>query len=128
MAFENRSARRLKASRAPLKRTRAAVVGAWIFAGALAGTGACSFVVENEVNQCAADADCARFGAGAVCREGLCAPPDNTGDQCFEGVPTTNDELLNKCTDAQCIPFDNCARLGLCDGAELPALVDPVAP
>ncbi len=30
-----------------------------------------------------------------------------------------------KCTNSSCVPFDNCARIGLCDGAALPALIPP---
>src|SRR5690242_20235602 len=41
---------------------------------------------------------------------------------CFQGKPTTNLELLNACTTADYVPFDNCARLGICDGGALPAL------
>ncbi|MBX3234304.1 MAG: hypothetical protein KIT84_21560 [Labilithrix sp.] len=41
---------------------------------------------------------------------------------CFRGTPTTNEELLNACTRAACVPFDNCARLGLCDGGLLGAI------
>lgn len=32
------------------------------------------------------------------------------------------------CPDNLCLPFDNCTRLGLCDGAPLPALVAPSKP
>lgn len=38
---------------------------------------------------------------------------------CFAGTPTTSDEFANACTHAQCVAFDNCARLGVCDDAGL---------
>jgi hypothetical protein len=130
VTIENRSFRRAGASSGSLRKipSRAAIVGGFLLAGLLAGAGACSLVVEDRENQCETDADCSRLAVGAVCRSGICAPADGAGDQCFEGEPSTNDEFLNRCTDAQCTAFDNCARLGLCDGAELPALVDPVNP
>lgn len=45
---------------------------------------------------------------------------------CFEGTPTTNEQFLNACSHADCVPFDNCARLGVCDGA-LPGVSPPDA-
>jgi hypothetical protein len=50
------------------------------------------------------------------------------GPTCFSGTPTTDAEFFNQCTNATCVEFDNCARLGLCNGAALPALIDPPAP
>ncbi len=44
---------------------------------------------------------------------------------CFAGTPTTNLQFLNACTTADYVVFDNCARIGLCDGGSLPALRDP---
>jgi hypothetical protein len=32
---------------------------------------------------------------------------------------------MNACTDSQYVVIDNCARIGLCDGGSLPALVSP---
>jgi hypothetical protein len=32
---------------------------------------------------------------------------------CFKCAPAKNDEFLNACTDGQCTPFDNTARLPL---------------
>ena len=34
---------------------------------------------------------------------------------CFNGTPSSPDQFANACTTATAIPFDNCARLGLCD-------------
>jgi ABC-type phosphate transport system substrate-binding protein len=49
----------------------------------------------------------------------------NGFDGCFPGNPTTNNELLNACTPATCIAYDNCAHLGLCNDAALPSTIDP---
>jgi hypothetical protein len=45
---------------------------------------------------------------------------------CFQGTPLTDTDFFNACTTAEYLRFDNCARLGLCDGA-VPPLVDPPA-
>lgn len=39
---------------------------------------------------------------------------------CYDCPPVTNDQHLNACTDAQCTPFDNVARLPLYNGGNLP--------
>ena len=88
----------------------------------------CSVIVEGETNQCVSDADCAAFGTHPFCIEGICVESGLGPPGCFYGAAQTNDEFQNQCTDSQCIPFDNCARLGLCGGAELPPLIDPPAP
>lgn len=41
-------------------------------------------------------------------------------DGCFPGTPKTPDEIQNACTSADCVVFDNCKMLGLCDDAGLP--------
>jgi hypothetical protein len=46
---------------------------------------------------------------------------------CFRGTPSTDADFFNQCTTAQFARFDNCARMGLCDGAVWP-LIDPIAP
>jgi hypothetical protein len=60
------------------------------------------------------------------------ATADGSADAgCTPKAPVTQDDFLNeKCTNAQCLSFDNCARVGLCPGVDggdggLPALVDP---
>jgi hypothetical protein len=53
------------------------------------------------------------------------AGPALTPPGCFAGIPTTNSEIINACTNAQYVVIDNCARIGLCDGGMLPALVPP---
>jgi hypothetical protein len=107
----------------------------------LAPTGvACSLILDKNKDQCTQNGDCARFGAGYSCNAGLCATrsgvlPDGATDPdgaapdggCIPKTPkSSTEEFLNEpCTGSTCIPFDNCARLGLCDGGRLPALVDP---
>jgi hypothetical protein len=44
---------------------------------------------------------------------------------CFYGTPTQPQDFLNQCGLAECLSFDNCARLGLCDGGALPPLTTP---
>jgi hypothetical protein len=122
--------------------------------GLVIASAACSLIVNTDTTQCSTDGDCAGFAAGAVCRDSVCVKaggpgsgldgdvegstngeggpggeagplgPCQTGG--FRGTPTTNAEFLNQCTGAQCLPFDNCAKLGLCggDAGFLPA-VDP---
>jgi hypothetical protein len=45
---------------------------------------------------------------------------------CVSGTPSTDADFFNQCTNSQFMRFDNCARLGLCNG-EIPPLLDPVA-
>ena len=119
---------------------RARTVAAVVVAVALT---ACSLLVNKDKNQCSSSRDC---GSGASCVDGVCvigsggldgsndAPGDGpaTGDAgCAPKAPVTQDDFLNeKYTNAECIPFDNCARVGLCPGVDggdggLPALVSP---
>lgn len=92
------------------------------------GPAACSLVVEQRDRQCASDSDCAKLSPGAVCRDEVCVAPPTSAATCASGEPTTPAQFLNRCTDAQCIPFDNCARLGLCNGQARPARIDPPSP
>jgi hypothetical protein len=110
---------------------------------------ACSLIVDKDKDQCSSTADCSPAGS-AMCIDGVCVvgggsdaandgnavADSQTGDGATDGacvpkVPVSQDDFLNeKCTNAQCIPFDNCARIGLCPGVDggdggLPALVDP---
>ncbi|WP_257460749.1 hypothetical protein [Archangium lipolyticum] len=89
----------------------------------LAGTTGCSLVLDSGAAQCATDEDCVRFGSYPICQEGLCVPSGLGPPGCFRGEPSSEEQYRNQCTLAQCVPFDNCARLGLCDGASLPPLV-----
>jgi hypothetical protein len=105
---------------------------------------ACSLILDKEKDQCASNGDCAKFGSGYTCNAGVCQKPTASTDGavdpdgavnpdggdagCTPKVPkVSREEFLNEtCTDSKCIPFDNCARLGVCEGdAALPALVDP---
>ncbi len=88
----------------------------------LAGTG-CSLSLDTESTQCATDDDCVRFGTYPVCQEGVCVPSGLGPPGCYRGEASSEDQYLNQCTASQCIAFDNCARLGLCNGEALPALV-----
>lgn len=103
--------------------------------------GACSLALNQDKNQCQADADCNAIAAGRTCRAGVCEPapkadvpppqltegpvipappPPSTALPCASPAPT--------CANNICVPFDNCARLGLCAGAALPPLVAPPKP
>jgi len=98
-------------------------------------TTACSLLVNTDKNQCSADSDCTR---PAACVQGVCVlgavNPDGgdaqsdgptTDGGCVPKPPVSPDDFLNeKCTNSECIPFDNCARVGVCDGG-LPPLVTP---
>ena len=108
---------------------------------------ACTAILNQGADQCSADTDCVRFGAQYTCSQGLCRDPNapssssgsggaSSGNQpdgsttedggCVPTPKTRNADFYNEsCTNASCVPFDNCARLGLCDGAALPALVSP---
>ena len=41
---------------------------------------------------------------------------------CYNCAPTTNDQFLNACTDATCVPFDNERRLPRYNGGDLPPI------
>ena len=114
----------------------------------LLGLAACTALLNTSADQCGSDADCKKFSATAVCQVGVCvdnaasneagteggmvvtdgSAPDgssNLPDGCTPKTPVTQNDYLNEtCTNATCIPFDNCARLGVCDGS-LPALIVP---
>ena len=131
--------------RSKMKRGRALALALF-----LAPVAACSVLLNTSADQCSTNADCAKLSATAVCQSGVCvdnatsggdggaqdgaAPSDGsvtdgatvTDAGCTPKVPVSQSDFLNeKCTNATCIPFDNCARLGLCDGGSLPALIVP---
>jgi hypothetical protein len=110
---------------------------------------ACSLIVDTTKDQCTTAADCSP-SVGAMCVDGVCvgagvgvdaSVDGNSSDApagdalvdggCVPKAPTSQEDFLNeKCTNAQCITFDNCARVGLCPGVDggdggLPALVTP---
>ena len=97
-----------------------------------AAVSACSFLVDTDATQCTTDGDCAKFvkeGGGAVCQASVCVKTDGFAN-CFAGVPTTNDQLMNACNGngTTCLPFDNCAKLGLCENTDLLGTTDPTPP
>ena len=93
-------------------------------------TTACSLVTSNDTVQCSNDGECSQ--AGYVCRSNVCvtaaaaASVDGGGTACTPKTPTNQLDILNEpCTNATCIQFDDCARVGLCADASLPALLPP---
>ena len=91
-------------------------------------TTACSLVVSNDTSQCSSNADCTL--AGYVCQANVCvsqavAAADGGPTNCTPKTPVTQLDILNEpCTNSTCIDFD-CARIGLCNDASLPALIPP---
>jgi hypothetical protein len=91
---------------------------------AAAVSGACSLLIDDNSNQCASNEDCERFGTFPLCQEGICVPSGLGPPGCTKrNPPNTAEEIQSQCTTAQCIPFDNCGRLGVCDGGALPDLI-----
>jgi hypothetical protein len=102
----------------------------------------CSAIVDSSARQCQTDDDCRHTdaGYGTCSSEGLCVqgtPPGPGQDaavpiggppNCVQGTPASDLEFLNRCTRSQFLKFDNCERLGLCDGATVPILDPPPAP
>ena len=104
----------------------------------------CSIIAaKKSTDQCTRDADCARF-PGTICDtlqrvcvagDGGLGPADemdtgcmrsatNGTPACFSCTPSVPSEFLNACTSAQCVPFDNTARIaGFAPGQ---ALRDPI--
>ena len=88
--------------------------------------GGCTFLLDRNGNQCETDADCSHFGSHPFCQKGVCVQSGYGPPGCFEGTPSTTAQFANACSASQCVPFDNCARLGLCGAqASVPATVDP---
>lgn len=95
-------------------------------------TTACSLVVNNDTVQCSNNEACRAYNAAAVCSQGVCVTPEAAaqaeagGGSCTPKVPETQLDILNEsCTNASCIDFNDCERLGLCNDASLPALLPP---
>jgi hypothetical protein len=116
--------------------------GLVLFGGVtLALVTACSLIVDTNADQCTSNAECAGFNA--VCQAGVCVAGSATeggpasdapaGDSpsagdtgCTPKPKATQEDFLNEpCTNSLCTPFDDCTRLGMCDGGTLPTLVDP---
>lgn len=119
----------------------AKLVVPFVLAGLTMALAACSLILDTKKDQCTVDGDCAKFGGTSKCVSGVCSQsssltdgsiPDATTDgslpdgACVPKEPkSSREDFLNEtCTDSKCIPFDDCARVGLCDGG-LPPLVDP---
>jgi len=51
--------------------------------------------------------------------------PQGEPPGCFTGTPVNTLDFQNACTTAAYVIFDNCARIGYCDGGTLPPLVSP---
>jgi hypothetical protein len=102
--------------------------------GSALAVGACTLLLNRDGAQCASDGDCKKYSASAVCVRGGCqlreagaAGSQTVGPPgCFSGTPTTDPEFYNRCTTSDYLVFDNCERVGLCDGGYNPqALLDP---
>ncbi len=117
---------------------------------------ACSVLLNTSSDQCKSDDDCKKLSATATCQANVCVDGAGTGeagasdgntadgttsdgstakdggvtsgfDGCFPGKPTTAGQIQNACTSSECMTFDNCKMLGLCDDAGLPDGVFPDA-
>lgn len=101
----------------------------WVVLASLAGLGlfgaACSFLLDRSEQQCSTDTDCVKFGGRPYCQAGVCVASNLGPDGCHFGTPGSNDEFLNQCSTSKCEPFDNCVRLGLCNGAQPPSAIAP---
>ncbi|MDB4938408.1 MAG: hypothetical protein JWP87_5380 [Labilithrix sp.] len=58
---------------------------------------------------------------GAGCADGGTSDADLT-KECYPCAPLSNEQLLNGCTGAQCIPFDRARLTNLLPDGGLPAL------
>ncbi len=95
--------------------------------GLVATTTACTVLLDHSPAQCQTDGDCAKFGSHPYCQGGVCVPSGLGPASCFYGTPQQPQDFLNQCSTAQCLSFDSCAHLGVCDGAGGPeaGLVSP---
>jgi hypothetical protein len=91
---------------------------------ALLAAGACTLLVDRNSSQCQTDGDCAKFGNHPYCQSGVCVESGLQPAHCFYGTPQTPQDFENQCSLAECLSFDNCARLGICDGGS-PDLLSP---
>jgi ABC-type phosphate transport system substrate-binding protein len=71
-------------------------------------------------DQCRVDDDCKKFEGHPTCRAGVCVASGLGPTGCFFGTPQNDAQFANACATAQCIPFDNCTRLRLCQSGPLP--------
>src|SRR5271165_6032919 len=112
--------------RVPASRRAAAL----LTVAAILASAACTALVDREAAQCRSDSDCASFGGHPYCQAGVCVASGLVPANCFYGTPSQPSDFLNQCTQAQCLSFDNCQRLGICGGASQmdAALVSPPVP
>jgi hypothetical protein len=89
-------------------------IAATLGAVVLLSPSACSVLVDRSASQCKVDADCAHFGGRPTCQAGVCVSSGLGPANCFYGDPRQPSDFLNQCGNAQCLSFDNCARLDLC--------------
>jgi hypothetical protein len=96
----------------------------------LFGAAGCNVVLDREANQCSVNADCEKFGGFPVCEGNVCVASGLGPEGCINTTsPQSQTDYLNACSTSKCVPFDNCARLGLCSaGATLPAARAPSNP
>ncbi len=86
----------------------------------------CSMLTDRTAVQCQTDADCVHFGGHPFCENHVCVVSGLGPKNCVIGAPSSQSDYLNACSTAACVPFDNCARLGLCDtNLALPDTIDP---
>ena len=105
-----------------MKLSRLLLIGSFVVM-ACAG---CSLITDHSSIQCSTDADCAQFKGHPYCHSGVCVVSGLGPEGCVVGSPQTQTDYLNACTTSACVPFDNCARLGLCGaGSSMPATIDP---
>jgi hypothetical protein len=105
---------------------RHATIISWTIALAL-GTAGCTFVLDNQKNQCETNADCAHFKGHPLCDDGVCVVSGLMPDDCIvlNGPPKNQNEFLNACSTSKCVPFKNCDHLKLCEADKpLPAAQD----
>jgi hypothetical protein len=95
---------------------------------ALLACAACSMLVDRNSTQCQSDSDCAHFGSHPYCKAGVCVESGFGPADCFYGTPQQPQDFMNQCSTAECMSFDNCSRLGLCNGGPPGALVSPPPP
>jgi hypothetical protein len=90
---------------------------------------ACTLLIDHSSPQCQSDSDCTKFGNHPYCQSGVCVESGLQPSNCFYGTPQQPQDFLNQCSVAQCLSFDNCSRIGLCDGGDLsPPLLAPAPP
>lgn len=100
-------------------------------AALLMTSAACTALLDHDATQCRSDEDCAHFGDHPYCQAGACVSSGLGPTSCFYGTPQQPQDFMNQCSTAQCLSFDNCQRLGLCDagGEDADAgLVSPPVP